>query len=91
MEYEYQQGCARVFRCIATNNVSEPIIENPTPELGYNEFTSSRTDLEELFHYEVVPFGADPGAEPWNQLSAVSLAADTSLGEGLNNSTPLNS
>lgn len=97
MESEYQQGCVRVFRNTDTNENPQAVAENnSSPNFDdYDEFVSSGGTLE-LFpnkHYptELYPFVPGPGANPWNQFSAVSVDPELSFDGGLNRSTAVNS
>ncbi|TGO49828.1 hypothetical protein BCON_0199g00200 [Botryotinia convoluta] len=92
LDYEYQQGYARVLRNCTTNWNIEAMIENSPAELTqHNELIDSGRLLNEPSHYEIDYFGSNLEIEPWPQYSVYpypielpsELAQDNVALEGL--------
>ncbi|TGO69073.1 hypothetical protein BELL_0792g00050 [Botrytis elliptica] len=70
LDYECQQGCARVLRNCTTDWNIEAMIESSPAELThYNESTDSGRLLNEPSHSEIDYFGSNLEIEPWPQYS----------------------
>ncbi|TGO22284.1 hypothetical protein BPAE_0174g00050 [Botrytis paeoniae] len=92
LDYEYQQGYARVLRNCTTDWNIEAMIENSSAEIThYNKPTNSRRLPNEPSHYEIDYFGSNLEIEPWPQYSVYpyplklpsELAQDNVASEGL--------
>ncbi|THV45470.1 hypothetical protein BGAL_0485g00090 [Botrytis galanthina] len=92
LDYEYQQGYAKVLRNCTTNWNFEDMIESSPADLTHhNEPTDSRRLLNEPSPYEIDCIGSNLAIEPWPQYSVYpyplelpsELAQDNVVSEGL--------